>query len=274
MRSEEGSRGLSRNRERIFARPQILCDIGEDRASIGKRASVTSSTAHFDFVTRLTETSGLSEAALSSILLVISVVATGGAGIGLLVFAARALLEQRAGRARALASVPEGAATGGGAPGPLDDLPLYVEDVPSVRSILAEEAKRRDTDLQAAQPEPLPLSGNEANATDHEPEPETVRSGSVPIVGEEPDPRDAPTTPSAMLSTNETSALPLVTKRADIPVEEGTLESKVMDPAVASEIAESGESDKVASSSGVVMAVPAMPRAVLGGGFQYGARRG
>jgi hypothetical protein len=141
-----------------------------------------------DFVTQVTQTAGVSEAELSSILLMISVVAIGGAGVGLIVVCLRALLK----------------------PGtqPWIELPLEAVDNTSETVPLSER---------------LPLSGGRSPSVHDNP----TAPGIAVVEIERPQPRVettarvayAPPVPAPPASAPPASAPTVVAPRAAVPVE-------------------------------------------------------
>jgi hypothetical protein len=138
-----------------------------------------------DVVTRLTQATGVTEGDLSTILLVISVVAMGGAGLGLIIVCARALLARPA------------------RPPWLEDVPPALEsihDLVEPAKVLPEERPR----LEALPVPPVLLEAKEEAPV--EPEPTTLRSGSEGIE-ELPLHSDAGETPAVPPQTPSSSGL-------------------------------------------------------------------
>ena len=271
---------------------------------------MSSSHALQDLVTHLTQATGVSEAELSSILLMISVVAIGGAGVGLIVVCLRALLKpvrkpwldpmldmsEPAARPKEEAPASlgfplsaDGARSASEPPGLLSEAPLgspaspMLSESPTTPGIAAVEIQRcsephiEPTARVPVSPETLAASepSRRSEAQESDEEPPTKRSGNVPV---SPAPAE-PVIPAA----NGTgpffgvgSPIPLVAKRAEeVSVVEGTLQTRAVPESVSpptTEVANTSEASRTPSHSGLVMTVPEHAVRELTN-FQYGARR-
>jgi hypothetical protein len=259
-----------------------------------------------DAVTSLTQATGVSETDLSSILLVISVLAIGGAGLGLIIVCARALFA----RPRAPAWMPSPLES-------IDDLDepaspprlALVEPLAAVEPLPRFETPPPPPDLlpQAVEaaaealppPRPAVPSVHEtptlrgvAAVTDIAPE--TVRSGPaqeapaahtgpffgegspLPLLSVKPSSASAPAPiPEATLETAPVSESVRDTLTPEAPVappaEDAMGRTQESQPDLLAAAASDGP-ERTVSSSGLVMAVPRGLTPDVGS-FQYGARR-
>jgi hypothetical protein len=259
-----------------------------------------------DFVSQVTQTAGVSEAELSSILLMISAVAIGGAGVGLIVVCLRALLKPGT---QPWIELPLEAVDNTSETMPLSErlppserLPLSggrspsVHDSPTAPGIAVVEIERcapprvETTARVAYAPAPAPVAvqtpaantndipAGESTPDSDDEEPETRRSGNLPAVAEE-SPESAPATTLAetAIAFGEDSPIPLISRKPaeDTAMMEGTLETgAVTEPTPHPEAArlKSSEQPKTPSHSGLVATVPEHRVHELAS-FQYGARR-